>query len=129
MATASTARRPVDRSDRAQRCGWTTPCAPPQVSREALGRPAAEFAGWTQLPYTWHMNLLDRIMIDPTVRFGKPCVRGTRITVGDLLGHLAGGMSEEQLLTEFPQLSRDDIRACLAYAAERERRTGGVPAA
>ncbi len=75
------------------------------------------------------MNLLDRIMIDPTVRFGKPCVRGTRITVGDLLGHLAGGMSEEQLLTEFPQLSRDDIRACLAYAAERERRTVGVPAA
>lgn len=75
------------------------------------------------------MNLLNRITIDPTVRFGKPCVRGTRITVGDILGYLAGGMSEEQLLTEFPQLSRDDIRACLAYAAERERRTLGVPAA
>jgi uncharacterized protein (DUF433 family) len=75
------------------------------------------------------MNFLDRITIDPTVRFGKPCVRGTRITVGDILGYLAGGMSEEQLLAEFPQLSRDDIRACLAYAAERERRTLGIPAA
>ena len=49
--------------------------------------------------------------------------------VGDVLGYLAGGMSEEQLLAEFPQLSPDDVRACLAYAAERERRTVGVPAA
>lgn len=75
------------------------------------------------------MNLLDRITIDPAVRFGKPCVRGTRITVGDVLGYLAGGMSEDQLLTEFTQLAREDIRACLAYAAERERRTLGIPAA
>lgn len=75
------------------------------------------------------MSLLDRITIDPAVRFGKPCVRGTRITVGDLLGYLAGGMSEDQLLTEFTQLAREDIRACLAYAAERERRTLGIPAA
>ena len=75
------------------------------------------------------MTLLERITIDPTVRFGKPCVRGTRITVGDVLGYLAGGTSEEQLLTQFPQLSLEDIRACLAYAAERERRTLGVPAA
>lgn len=72
---------------------------------------------------------LERISIDPTVRFGKPCVRGTRITVGDVLGYLAGGTSEEQLLAEFPQLSPEDVRACLAYAAERERRTVGVPAA
>lgn len=75
------------------------------------------------------MILLDRISIDPTVRFGKPCVRGTRITVGDILGYLAGGMSEDQLLSEFSQLTCDDIRACLAYAAERERRTLGIPAA
>ena len=75
------------------------------------------------------MSLLDRISIDPAVRFGKPCVRGTRITVGDVLGYLAGGMSEDQLLKEFPQLAREDIRACLAYAAERERRTLGIPAA
>jgi uncharacterized protein (DUF433 family) len=75
------------------------------------------------------MSALDRITIDLTVRFGKPCVRGTRITVGDILEYLAGGMSEEQLVADFPQLSREDIRACLAYAAERERRTLGIPAA
>ena len=75
------------------------------------------------------MSLLDRISIEPTVRFGKPCVRGTRIAVGDVLGYLAGGMSEEGLLADFPQLIREDIRACLAYAAERERRTLGIPAA
>ena len=75
------------------------------------------------------MSLLDRISIDPTIRFGKPCVRGTRIGVGDVLAYLAGGMSEDQLLADFPQLTRDDIRACLAYAAERERRTLGIPAA
>lgn len=75
------------------------------------------------------MNPLERITVDPAVRFGKPCVRGTRITVGDILGYLAGGMSEEQMIAEFPQLTTEDIRACLAYAAERERRTLGVPAA
>jgi uncharacterized protein (DUF433 family) len=75
------------------------------------------------------MSMLERIAIDPNVRFGKPCVRGTRITVGDVLGYLAGGMTEADLLTDFPQLTRDDIRACLAYAAERERRTLSIPAA
>ncbi len=75
------------------------------------------------------MKLLDRIAIDPAIRFGKPCVRGTRISVGDVLGYLAGGMSEAQILADFPQLTSDDIRACLAYAAERERRTAGTPAA
>ena len=72
------------------------------------------------------MGLLDRIAVDPQVRFAKPCIRGTRISVGDLLGYLAGGMSEDQILQDFPQLVRDDIRACLAYAAERERRTVGI---
>ena len=67
--------------------------------------------------------------MDPEIRFGKPCVRGTRITVGDVLGYLAGGMVQAQLLAEFPQLTADDVRACLAYAAERERRTLSVPAA
>lgn len=75
------------------------------------------------------MSILDRISVDPAIRFGKPCVRGTRITVGDVLGYLAGGMSEDQVLGDFPQLIKDDIRACLAYAAERERRTLGIPAA
>ena len=75
------------------------------------------------------MNLLNRIAVDPAIRFGKPCVRGTRISVGDVLGYLAGGMSEVQILADFPQLTRDDVRACLAYAAERERRTLSTPAA
>lgn len=75
------------------------------------------------------MSPLERITIAPDVRFGKPCVRETRITVGDVLGYLAGGMSEDQILGDFPQLTREDILACLAYAAERERRTLGIPAA
>jgi uncharacterized protein (DUF433 family) len=75
------------------------------------------------------MSPLERITIDQSVRFGKPCVRGTRITVGDVLSYLAAGMSEEQITTEFPQLAREDIRACLAYAAERERRSVTLPAA
>ena len=75
------------------------------------------------------MSLLERISVDPAVRFGKPCVRGTRISVGDILEYLASGMSEDQLLKEFPQLAREDIRACLAYAAERERRTLAIPVA
>lgn len=75
------------------------------------------------------MSLLDRIVITPEVRFGKPCVRGTRITVGDVLSYLAAGTSQEQLLDEFPQLTAEDVRACLAFAAERERRTLTIPAA
>jgi uncharacterized protein (DUF433 family) len=75
------------------------------------------------------VNLLERISLDPEVRFGKPCVRGTRITVGDVLDYLAGGTSEAELLIEFPQLTHEDILACLAYAAARERRTLNVPAA
>ena len=75
------------------------------------------------------MSLLNRITADPVIRFGKPCVRGTRISVGDVLGYLAGGMSEAQILADFPQLTSDDVRACLAYAAERERRTISTPAA
>ena len=75
------------------------------------------------------MDPLSRITIDPEVRFGKPCVRGTRLTVGDVLSYLASGMSEDDILADFPQLTRDDIRACLAFAAERERRILGIPAA
>jgi len=64
----------------------------------------------------------DRITIDPEVRSGKPCVRGTRITVYDVLEYMAGGMSEHQILQDFPDLAREDLRACLAFAAARERR-------
>ena len=75
------------------------------------------------------MDYLSRIAVDPEIRFGKPCVRGTRISVGDILSYLAAGMSEAEILADFPQLTRDDIRACLAFAAERERRIFGIPAA
>ena len=81
------------------------------------------------LPYTAAMSPLERITVDQSVRFGKPCVRGTRITVGDVLSYLAAGMTEEQIVGEFSQLTREDIRACLAYAAERERRSVSLPAA
>jgi len=68
------------------------------------------------------MNWQERITVNPAVRSGKPCIRGTRITVYDVLEYLAGGMTEEQVLVDFLDLTRDDIRACLAFAAARERR-------
>lgn len=68
------------------------------------------------------MDLNERIIIDPDIRSGKPCIKGTRITVYDILEYLAGGMSEEEILEDFPDLSREDIRAALAFAADRERR-------
>ena len=74
------------------------------------------------------MDYRDRIVIDPEIQFGKPSVKGTRITVGDVLSYLASGMSEQQILADFPQLTEDDIRACLTFAAERERRTVSIPA-
>jgi uncharacterized protein (DUF433 family) len=74
------------------------------------------------------MDYRSRIAIDPEVRFGKPCVRGTRIAVGDVPSYLASGMSEAEILADVPQLTRDDVRACLAFAAERERRIFGIPA-
>jgi len=68
------------------------------------------------------MDWEDRISVDPEVRSGKPCVKGTRITVYDVLEYLAGGMTGEQILNDFPSLEAEDIRACLAFAAARERR-------
>jgi uncharacterized protein (DUF433 family) len=63
------------------------------------------------------------ITIEPGKRSGKPCVRGMRITVGDVLGYLAAGMSHEEILDDFSELTSTDILACLAYAADRERGT------
>jgi len=63
------------------------------------------------------------ITIEPGKRGGQPSIRGMRITVSDVLSSLASGMSEDEILSDFPELTRDDIRACLAYAAERERQT------
>ena len=68
------------------------------------------------------MDWQDRISVSPAVRSGKPCIKGTRITVYDVLEYLAGGMTEDQILGDFPDLARDDIRASLAFAAARERR-------
>jgi uncharacterized protein (DUF433 family) len=73
--------------------------------------------------------MLDRIMVNPSVRFGKPCVRGTRITVGEVLGMLARGLTPEDVVREFPQLVVADVLACLEFAAERERRIIIDPAA
>lgn len=67
------------------------------------------------------MDYRDIITIEPGKRSGKPCIRGMRITVQDVLEYLAGGMTEEQILSDFPELTHDDIRACIAFAANRER--------
>lgn len=68
------------------------------------------------------MSYENRIVIDPAVRSGKPCIKGTRITVYDILEYLAGGMSEDDIVRDFPSLSREDIRAALEFAAARERK-------
>jgi len=73
------------------------------------------------------MKYSDRITIAPGKRGGKPCIRGLRITVSDVLEYLASGMSNEQILSDFPELTEDDIRACLAFAAQRERRLMSLP--
>lgn len=69
------------------------------------------------------------ITTDPQRRGGRPCVRGLRISVGDVLGWLAQGLSTEQILGDYPELTPEDIRACLAYAASRESHEVRLPAA
>ena len=61
------------------------------------------------------------ITIEPGKRGGKPCIRGLRITVGDVLGPLAAGMTHQEIIDDYPDLTEEDIRACLAYAADKER--------
>jgi uncharacterized protein (DUF433 family) len=68
------------------------------------------------------MDYRDIITIEPGKRGGRPCVRHMRITVADVLGWLAAGLSHQQIVADFPELTEEDIRACLAYAADRERR-------
>lgn len=80
-------------------------------------------------PYSCGMDWRSRITIEPGKRGGKPCIRGLRITVTDVLEYLASGMSEEEILRDFPDLTREDIRACLAFAADRERKFVSVPPA
>lgn len=73
------------------------------------------------------MDYRQLITIEPGKRGGKPCIRGMRITVSDVLSYLASGMSEDDILRDFPELNRDDIRACLAFAADRERKLRSIP--
>ena len=68
------------------------------------------------------MNYQDIITIEAGKRGGRPTIRGMRIAVADVLGWLASGMSHEEILSDYPELTEEDIRACLAYAADRERR-------
>ena len=75
------------------------------------------------------MDYRNIITIDPHKRGGKPCVRGMRITVYEVLEYLASDMTEDQILEDFPDLTREDLKACIAFAADHERRLLTVPAA
>ena len=74
------------------------------------------------------MDYMKIITIEPDKRSGKPCIRGLRMTVTDVLEYLAGGMTPEEIVAEFPDLTLEDIRACLAFAADRERKLATLPA-
>jgi uncharacterized protein (DUF433 family) len=74
------------------------------------------------------MDYRQIITIDPEKMGGKPCIRGLHITVYDVLDYMASGMTEAQILADFPDVTADEIRACLAFAADRERRLTSIPA-
>jgi uncharacterized protein (DUF433 family) len=91
-----------------------------------VGHPLTTPGAW---PYLYVMDWRSRITIEPGKRGGKPGIRGLRITVSDVLEYLASGMTEDQILQDFPDLTRDDIRASLAFAADRERKFVSIPPA
>jgi uncharacterized protein (DUF433 family) len=74
------------------------------------------------------MDYRDRITIEPGKRGGKACIRGLRMTVYDVLDYLASGMSVEEILADFPYLTKEDVQACLAFAADRERHLVAIAA-
>jgi uncharacterized protein (DUF433 family) len=82
-------------------------------------------SGTAQITLT--MNYRNYITIEPNKRGGKPCVRGLRITVYEVLEYLASEMTEAEILDDFPDLTREDLKACIAYAADRERRFMAPP--
>ena len=87
---------------------------------------------WRLLYYLYinraeYMSYRERITIEPGKRGGKPCIRGLRITVHDVLEYLAAGMTDQEILADFPDLELEDIKACLAFAADRERKFVSVP--
>lgn len=73
------------------------------------------------------MSYLDRITIDPRIRSGKPCIRGTRITVADIFEYLGSGMTQQEILEDFPDLTKADLQSCFAFAADRDRRLNVLP--
>src|SRR5260370_41066151 len=81
---------------------------------------------WCQCPGL-AMDYSKIITIEPGKMGGKPCIRGLRITVYDVLDYLASGMTEDEILPDFPDVTREDIRACLAFAADRERKLASIP--
>ena len=74
------------------------------------------------------MSYQDRIVVDPAIRSGKPCIKGRRIAVNDILEYRAGGMTEDQIVRDFPSLAHEDIKAALEFAAARERKLTGSAA-
>ena len=74
------------------------------------------------------MSYQDRVVVDPAIRSGKPCIKGTRIAVYDILEYLAGGMTEDQIVRDFPSLAHEDIKAALEFSAARERKLAGSAA-
>jgi uncharacterized protein (DUF433 family) len=78
--------------------------------------------------YPFPMNYRDYITLDPNKRGGKPCIRGMRITVYEVLEYLASDMSQAEILDDFPELTPEDLKACIAFAADRERKLVTVPA-
>jgi len=99
---------------------------PPSLSL-GRGRFCALLDSGSPENYLRDMNYRERITIDPRIRSGKPCIRGTRITVADVFDYLGGGMTIPEVLDDFPDLTADDIQACFAFAADRDRRLNVVP--
>jgi uncharacterized protein (DUF433 family) len=91
-------------------------------NRRILTGAAIFFALDVVLAYSVGMDYSQIITMEPGKRSGKPCVRGLRMSVGDVLGYLASGMTHTEILADFPYLTEEDIRACLAFAADRERK-------
>ncbi len=87
-----------------------------------LTRPGSILAETTPRRYRPRVNYEHLITVEPGKRSGKPCIRGMRITVYDVLEYLASGMTEDEILADFSELTREDIKACLAFAADRERK-------
>jgi len=83
--------------------------------------PLPLLAGYDNLYCMYELRA--HIVVDPEIRFGKPCIKGTRITVGDILQWLSGGMTEQEIIADYPELQNIHIRAALAFAAERDAMT------